>query len=307
MTSPPKTHAWTFLHPMHGPGWYASAWGDGAGTLWLTGVLSLGRPSPIARSTDGGRTWSLEAFTSRRNHTRIRGVPGGAPWVAGYEGMLVTLTKGRWKRLRTGLSVILHGLWCASPEVVFVCGGAGTIASTRDAGRTFAVARCPTEATLYDVRGDGAGSFVAVGEDGVILRGDDGARWDLVPPPDRPPTGAAYRGLKSLATWAPGGFLAAGGDALLRSDDGGRTWRDATPKGLRNLTEVFVSASGQWFVGSLERIVRSDDRGASWCVEHAMRGPMHRWVYALHVEADGSGVAVGPHNTGYLREPSAAP
>ncbi len=296
------TPSWTFFHPLPGPNWYASAWGDGAGTLWLTGIPSLGHPAPIARSTDGGHTWALEEFVSRRNHTRIRGVAGGAPWVVGMQGMLVTLHKGKWKRLRTGLDVTLLGLWCASPKDVYLCGANGTLAVTHDAGRTWSVAPPLTEASLADVLGDGAGNIVAVGSGGVILRSDDGARWEVVRAAVEAPKGSPRSSLKALATWRPGCFLAAGDSTLLRSDDGGRTWRDvALPEVVRNVTDVCATASGQWFVGSLERIVRSDDEGATWHVEHTLTGTGHCWVYALHVEPDGRGIAVGPHNTGYVR------
>ncbi|MEZ4405317.1 MAG: hypothetical protein R3A52_02320 [Polyangiales bacterium] len=289
---------WSLVEPLPGPNWYVSVWSDGAGTFWLTGLPSFGRPAPIARSTDGGHTWALEDLLSRRSHTRVRGAPGGEPWVIGERGMVVTRRDGTWKRVRTGLKGWVHGLWCPSPETVYLTAD-GAIARTHDAGRTWSFTE--TTFALSTVVGDGAGSFVAAGKDGVILRSDDGARWSVTREAQPMKQGNIPRYLRALATFAPGCFVAAGDDAVLRSDDGGRTWRDVTPQGLREVMSLCVTASVTWFVGALERIVRSDDRGATWVVEHAHEGPGHAWVYALDVDADGRGFAVGPHNTGYLR------
>jgi photosystem II stability/assembly factor-like uncharacterized protein len=147
---------------------------------------------------------------------------------------------------------------------------------------------------------------VAVGRGRAVLRSDGGARWEVVPARAGVPAGAPHDTLSALRSVGPGRFLAGGDALLLRSDDGGRAWRDVTPPCLKErggITSLCVTPRGRWYVGSLERVARSDDEGATWVVEHTLEGGLHRWVYALDVGDDGRGVAAGPHGTVYLRAP----
>lgn len=298
-TQPAPT--WTAFEPLPGDtNWWTKAWSDGAGAFWIEGVPKPGQPSIVARSTDHGRTWSSVDF-ALGYVSGLRGEPGGEPWMVGTKGLLVTRRKGAWKRLNTKNKATLNGVWCASPELVVVCGAEGLIASSRDAGRTWTVAERLTRSNLYDVVGDGHGGYVAVGDGAVILRSEDGLRWTVArePVPSRP--NAGQPSLSSLAASGPGCFLAGGNDSLLRSDDGGRSWRGVTPPRVEVIAAVCATASGSWFVGAHDRIVRSDDRGETWQVEHAIKKGERRMFSSLHVDADGRGVAVGPNNAGYLR------
>ncbi|MFO0609724.1 MAG: hypothetical protein U0324_41585 [Polyangiales bacterium] len=284
---------------------FYGAWRDGD-RLAIVGGCSLGKPAPIVCSLDGGATWALEDFTSRRDFRCVTADARGDLWVGGDLGTLLTRRKGKWKRLRTGITKGIGRVWCEAPGVVYAVSHEGVIARTLDDGRTWETLARGTEAVLRALCGDRAGAFVAVGVGNAIVRSDGGERWEAVGA-GVPAVENARDSLSAVRSFGPGRFLAGGEALLLRSDDGGRAWRDVTPACVKErgcVTSLCVTPKGTWYVGSLERIFRSDDEGATWVEEHRLApGGMHRWVYALDVGDDGRGVAVGPHGTVYLRDP----
>lgn len=283
---------------------FSGAWRDGD-RIAVVGGCSLGDPAPIALSDDGGATWSLADFTSRRDFSGVAVDARGDLWVHGAKGTLVTRRGGRSKRLRTTLTEGIGGVCFGAAGEVLVCGTGGSLARSLDDGRTWA-GRASDADLFFDLCGDGAGTLVAVGRRNAVLRSDDGARWEVVAARGGVPAAKSNETLSAVRALGLGRFLAGGDGLLLRSDDGGRAWRDVTPACLAEhggISSLCVTPRGVWYVGSLQRIARSDDEGATWTVEHALAGPLHRWVYALSVGDDGRGVAAGPHGTVYLRSP----
>lgn len=297
---------WRLVDPFAFRHFFYGAWRDGD-RLAVVGGCSLGKPAPIVLSEDGGATWSLADFTSRRDFLCVTADARGDLWVGGAKGTLLVRRDGRWKRVKTTLTEGISRVWCAAPDAVYVCSHKGALARSLDGGRRWEVIESGASASLRAVCGDGAGAFVAVGDSNAVVRSDDGARWAPVPFGDGLREAAAHNGLRAVRAFGPGRFLAGGEGCVLRSDDGGRTWRDVTPACLAGrawVTSLCVTARGTWYVATLERVARSDDEGATWALEHEMEGPLHRWVYALDVGDDGRGVAAGPHGTAYLRAPT---
>lgn len=299
---PETAFRWLLHTPVEGPNWWRSATGDRAGNLWITGSPSLGRPAPIALSRDGGVSWEVEPFVSRKGHECMRCAPDGTPWIVGVAGTVLARVRGRWKRLRPGTKNHLFGVAFEGERTVCVVGAEGTILRSEDAGQRWIKLDAVTDRSLFDVACDPRGRWVAVGEDRVVLCSDDGERWTVTQPPCDPPERGPRRRLSAVEPFGEGRFVAAGDTLVLRSDDGGATWTDVSPEGLSHVMSLCVTPSKTWFVGALVTVHRSANEGASWHAEHTHEGEGHAWIYGLHVLDDGRGVGVGPHNTCWLRE-----
>lgn len=74
---------------------------------------------------------------------------------------------------------------------------------------------------------------------------------------------------KTFATFAVGSgcgdtLLVAAGNGVMRSIDGGSSWRITTPWHVTEVQDVVMSNSGRGLAGTPYGILASDDRGASW-------------------------------------------
>jgi len=112
-----------------------------------------------------------------------------------------------------------------------------------------------------------AGNVWAVGDGGVILHStDDGATWDS----QSAPTSADLWSASfpdDQHGWVCGGSAAGtGGDVILGTTNGGTSWLDQTPAGLKDsLTNAsFVSATHGWVATAGGDILKTSDGGATW-------------------------------------------
>jgi photosystem II stability/assembly factor-like uncharacterized protein len=127
----------------------------------------------------------------------------------------------------------------------------------------------PTTASdLLDVATDGAGTVIAVGNDGVVLRSTDaGLTWTQH---------SASTG-RLAAVELQGNVVLAGGDGLFRSIDGGITFTSTHPvTGVQSIEAV--GASNAWAVTSDGFVLRSIDAGASWSLTTLPAG----WYFGAH-------------------------
>ena len=124
-----------------------------------------------------------------------------------------------------------------------------------------------TKALLLDLARTSAGLF-AVGEHGIVLRGDDAGQWSQLATPTRV-------ALTSVAS-ADGELWVAGhSGVILRSSDNGDTWarqridiwnpESIEPsQGAPILDLLFVDASNGFAVGAFSTLLRTTDGGQSW-------------------------------------------
>lgn len=124
-----------------------------------------------------------------------------------------------------------------------------------------------SEALLLDLVRTSAGLF-AVGERGIVLRGDDAGQWTQLATPTR-------AALTSVAT-ADGELWVAGhSGVILRSSDNGDTWtrqrvdlwnpESVEPaQGAPILDLLFVDASTGFAVGAFSTLLRTTDGGQTW-------------------------------------------
>ena len=124
-----------------------------------------------------------------------------------------------------------------------------------------------TKALLLDLARTSAGLF-AVGEHGIVLRGDDAGQWTQLAAPTRV-------ALTSVAS-ADGELWVAGhSGVILRSSDNGDTWtrqrldiwdpESVEPsQGAPILDLLFVDANTGFAVGAFSTLLRTTDGGRTW-------------------------------------------
>lgn len=203
--------------------------------------------------------------------------------------------------------LLLLGVAAADKRVVAV-GERGVIVLSDDDGKSWRVAKTPTEVTLTAVHFvDGRRGF-AVGHDAVILMTEDGGEnWKQVhaAPDEQKPLLAVWfenaeRGIavgtySSLyetvdggKTWKPGAApegdqhfngLAAGPDRklllvgeaglILHSDDAGRNWRRVESPYKGSFFGALALGPGEWLIYGLRgNAYRTGDDGATWTAVH---------------------------------------
>jgi photosystem II stability/assembly factor-like uncharacterized protein len=194
-------------------------------------VVAVGPSKTILRSTDGGQTWSGVAN------------PSDAPLysLALFDGTL-------------GLAA-----------------GKGGILRTTDAGVTWASRRSFSDvAALGLAVAPGGNTALVVGEHGFIMRSDDkGLTWqDVVPATSY----YASRLLMGVAFATDSTAIAVGmhtgsatQDLIVRSTDGGQTWKDiASGIPFPLYAVAFGSSTTGVAVGGVGTVLRTTDGGATW-------------------------------------------
>jgi len=158
-------------------------------------------------------------------------------------------------------------------KVTLVCGYAGKILRTADAGFTWEIIPSGTDKALYSIRFPDATHGWIVGQDGLILHSADaGKNWT------RQTSGASVYlfsvdFLDSQEGWAVGDKA-----TYLHTTDGGKTWSLAKITGSEELSAdeqilseepilydvQFVDKNTGWIVGEFGNIYHTTDGGQNW-------------------------------------------
>ena len=207
-------------------------------------IVLYGHHGGVLRSTDGGRTWEKTSLTGATDDAM---------------GMGISLS---------------------DPNIAFAAGH-GTFFRSSDAGKTWTSIRARLPGT--DVHGmavapDAAGTLYAnVVGFGLYVSKDAGDSWAKAN--SQPLPGDVIQ-----VSAGPGGrvYLASVGSGVLRSDDGGGTFR-ATAKAGGNLLTVAASAAeaDTVYAGTETRLLASRDGGATW-TERALPGGGQMMVSAVN-------------------------
>jgi photosystem II stability/assembly factor-like uncharacterized protein len=145
----------------------------------------------------------------------------------------------------------------------------GVILATVDGGESWSLQRqdLDEDRPLFSVLFQSADDGIAVGLWSLLLRTTDGGRhWLSVALPPPPDGGKADRNLFRIFRGADASvFLAAERGTVLRSDDGGDSWRYLSTGYAGSLWTGLSLADGTLLVGGLRgRLFRSDDGGTTW-------------------------------------------
>jgi photosystem II stability/assembly factor-like uncharacterized protein len=255
-------------------------------------------------SADRGLTWSHSGWREYIRMFSTRAGTDSTLWSACGNGVLRSTDNGRTWRITTGwdvtevLQVVPHP---TDPRLVFAATAYGIIRST-DRGENWTVQRKGFRTTFTsDLVIDRArpGRLLAASESGVYVSTDNGDSWALAG------LGGIITNVLLQDPLTPN-ILWAGTEekGLFRSDDGGRSWRDAGRK-LHGSPVYSIAVHPMRpsliFVGTYgQGVFRSRDGGLSW--EAVNRGIGNLDIHSLLVlPGDPVIVLAGTLNGGLYR------
>ena len=176
----------------------------------------------------------------------------------------------------------------------WVSGGRGLILHVTNNGQDFTMLETGVQKAIYEVDFATAEDGVAVGQDGIVLKTDDGGQtWTRIPielplldwQVAQPHYFAVSRGADAQHIWAVGPV-----GAIIRSQDGGETWENLSlwcdmsfdnfatsdpaddPESTLRLNPCDVTLNGVsfptntdgWVAGEFGIILRTQDGGVTW-------------------------------------------
>ena len=241
--------------------------------------------------SDPLETWTAGTVAAGRTMTEVAYLDGRFI-AAGNQYAYLSLDGGTWSEQYLGLNFRSGGIaWNGNKFVIagYDWNGSawyGTLYHSSD-GKSWTAATVPATLELRDVV-SGGGVFVAVGDDGAILRSTDGgATWTRQVAPGN--------ALLAAVAYGNGGFVAVGDDAVYTSADG-VTWSNRSAgSGLESWQSfndvIFHNGrfiAGGWYSG----IKVSTDGGVTWSSTQIAGGA----DYQITAFAAGAGAIVATGN-----------
>ena len=199
-------------------------------------------------------------YPSPRSNTDYLGLATGEHMLVavggrGFNHVLVAHGRNRFVAANAPSGYGLRGAHVRGVGDIWVCGTYGMLAHSKDAGHSFDVIKTGVDACLFGFAEDQTGALWVAGDNGVILRSDDGERWRRV------------RGLREdigrIRTSSLGALLPTDDGHLYIGDSDGlhRTGIEAGEM----LVSAMESRNGTLLsVGRQGHIWRSADAGATW-------------------------------------------
>lgn len=274
--------------------------------------LAVGESGLIKTSTDGGKTWTVDAPPT--NLAMIDVASNGQRTIAvGQMGLiLVRDGNGPWKKVESGTTRRLLQVDINKNGLAFIAGSFGVLLKSTDGGETWASA-APNWATLYDAgEGDFAavrdeptnyivkvnddGSVIVGGEYGQLMRSPDGGGcWDIV---YRHPSegGDAAPTLFSMDIRPDGvGYAVGQAGLIVRTQNGGLSWAHLPEATGGSLFAVASTPDGHVVAVGQRVGLHSRDGGATWSSLKVLDIALNWYTSVTHVASAQAGemIAVG--------------
>lgn len=241
----------------------------GAGTANLDRIECVSTTTCIVTRTDGGGLYRTTDGGS--SFVPVASAPGGVRAVAffgptrvvgiGDRGVTALSDDGgaTWRSISRRLGQTMSGLRANADGFAYMWGTSGGIAITSDRGTTWRALGVPTSNALTGASFATADVGFAVDSDGILFRtSNGGASWQIVD------TDADFRARDVFALSPTRLVLLGPGGKLLRSTDGGVTFRAAGTAAVRSLAVRGHSAGTAIVVSGPRGIALTTNAGATW-------------------------------------------
>ena len=231
--------------------------------------VAVGAAGELLLTGDRGVSWHPSKQNGATGLSLLGVDVRGAHAVAVGQAGLILVSDGNdaWQKAATAAQERLFAVIMNDAGKAVAVGAFGTIILSADFGRTWRSIAPPdvaqfsdqgAEPHLYAASVGPSGMVTVTGEFGLILRTlDDGGHWSVV-----------HKGEASLfALDLPGaaeGFAVGQSGTILRTGDGGVTWREEPSNTTANLLGVTAAPDGKAIVTAMNSVLVSDDHGSSW-------------------------------------------
>lgn len=234
----------------------------------------VGFEGTIVHTSDGGKTWQHQMPPVQEEFYDVAFVDEQTGWIVGKYGTILHTANGgkEWIKQVSGTDQRLFKVHFLNKDTGWAVGTFGTILHTSDGGKSW-IKQGAGEDRYYN------GVFFiderhgwVVGEYALIYHtSDGGVTWkaqkcdDLIPKApekDFPPPPPHLYGVWFIS---PETGWATGLDGIIiRTDDGGATWRRLATGAKYALYKITVIGQHGWAVGDRGQYLMSADSGASW-------------------------------------------
>jgi photosystem II stability/assembly factor-like uncharacterized protein len=253
-----------FTDPNHG-------WAINAIELWET--------------KDGGTTWSTRLAGNNRYFHSLMFIDQNTGWIVGTKGvgeirkvLVLRTTDGGQTWLESNVDIItspyvkgvsgLQSVSFCTPQIGWAVGADLVIHST-DGGQTWEKQRSGSAEVLYGVQCISPLQAWSVGQDGLVLRTENGGKNWFRQDSETTATLTRVRLFDGIG-WIVGGLTEKG--ILLRTSEDGSKWQQVPTSTSETLFDIHMNSQQGWIVGAKGTILHSNDKGQTWDRE---KSPTH--------------------------------
>lgn len=259
--------------------------------------VAVGYYGTILVSEDAGNKWRQVASGTKELLTSISFPDADHGWAVGSNGVILATSDGglTWKQQVSGTTNYLLGVYFVNSQKGWAVGEFGTILHSQDGGASWQTQQSgEADLLLEGVRFLNEKRGFVVGEFGsVMATSDGGASWTSVLKRaeeilDIESLGALRPTLYSLDFQDDKVGVAVGvSGCILRTQDGGKTWKNIAPPTPHHLYRVkFIN--GNWYaVGLRGVLLMSVDQGQNWQLIPLPPEVSLSWHYGLAGSSSG--------------------
>ncbi|MCC7246396.1 MAG: hypothetical protein IT269_12005, partial [Saprospiraceae bacterium] len=242
------------------------------GGLTSSVPVANGSGSKIAKTTDGGATWSvITPVTGGNNFRCVNFVDANNGWAAGFNGSIYNTSNAgaNWNPVTSGTTLILNGIHVVSPTTVVIGTGASTkgiVRKTLDGGATWTADTLNQQiGVLGPVVFDGGVGLVGGSVGMIYSTPNTTSNWMLR-------SGGSALNVNDMHFIDNNtGWYGADGGQVFRTVNAGSAWTNSNTGLTGAITGVYFTSASNGFAVSSNSVAgpvgsRSSDGGATWAV-----------------------------------------
>jgi photosystem II stability/assembly factor-like uncharacterized protein len=189
----------------------------------------VGSEGTVVETSDGGETWQIQYKDDDKYFTGVFFIDENEGWVIGWHDVLHTADGGiNWEEQDLPGFLDVEAITFINPDTGWIVGTYNTIYKTEDGGENWEqkLSGSPNAPMLNDVYFSDALHGIAVG--GFWFTPDEEA-------------------------------------IILLTDDGGETWQDTLPTGIKEITALsFISPDTGWACSYGQEVLKTNNGGEAW-------------------------------------------